>query len=104
MMTLFDVPRARHNDPATSKAAARRVASVSPGLEAQVCDLLGRYSSLTKDEVCRLLEIDARQWPTIASLLSRMKKAGKIEWTGQVFEGQNLWRLRVDDVNTGERL
>lgn len=102
--SLFDLPRSRHSDPRTSKAAAARVASVSPGLEAQICGLLGRYAALTKDEICQLLAIETRRWPTIASLLTRMKKSGKLEWRGDTFDGQNLWRLRVDDVNTGGRL
>lgn len=97
---LFDEPRARRTDPATSKAAAKRMGTASASLEKQIVELLGRHRwALTKDEVCRQLDVHPRRWPSVASALSRMKQAGALEWTGFVVDGQNVWRLREDTVD-----
>lgn len=96
-------PRARRTDPSTSHAAAKRMAPSAGALETQILDLLGRYRSLTKDEIGISLAIDPRRWPSIASCLSRLKNAGKLEWDGTIRGNQHLWRLAVQDVNTQGR-
>jgi hypothetical protein len=106
--TLFDAPPlARHNDPATSKAAARRMAVVAPNLQRQLIDLLDRHPrGLTKDECCELLDVDPRRWPSVASALSQLKKAGQVRWSGEPRNAQNVWCLwvAIEDVPTGGRL
>lgn len=102
--TLFDEPRAHHDDPATSKAAARRMKEAAPALEAQILDVLGRYRQLTKDECGIALAIDPRRWPSISSALTRLKNSGQVEWTGEIRGGQNVHRLASVDVPTGNRL
>lgn len=102
---LLAEPRARHNDPQTSKAAARRMREATPNLHHQILDVLGRYSALTKDEVGVALAIDPRRWPSVASALSQLKRSGMLVWTGETRAGQNLWRLRDSVVHVqGERL
>ncbi len=106
--TLFDAPPlARHNDAATSKAAARRMRVVAPNLHMQLLELLERHPrGLTKDECCELLDVDPRRWPSVASALSQLKKAGAVRWAGEPRNAQNVWRLRgaVEDVPTGDSL
>lgn len=99
--TLFDVdaPRARRTDPSTSREAARRVASISPNLTKQILDAFGRYRCMTKDQCCERLGVAPRQWPTIASALSRLKNEGILDWTGVIIDGQHEWRLRQSDVD-----
>lgn len=103
-MSLFDMPLARSTDPATSHAAAARMAQASPHLKAQILDVFGRYRCLTKDMVCERLGVDPRRWPSVASALSQLKNAGQLDWTGEVVNGQNLWRLRQTDVEVGGHL
>lgn len=98
-LSLFDMPLARATDPATSHAAARRMAPASPHLKAQILDVFGRYRCLTKDMVCERLGVDPRRWPSVASALSQLKNAGQLDWTGVVINGQNEWRLRQSDVD-----
>ena len=96
--SLFDQPRARRADPDTSKAAARRVTSISSALSAQVLELLANHRyGLTKDQVCERLGVEPRYWPTVASALSRLKGKGWLEWNG-AFQGQNVWQLVAEVV------
>lgn len=107
-LSLFDVdaPRARRHDPATSKRAAERMAPAAPALERQILEVLShRPLGLTKDEVCEQLRVDARRWPSVASALSRLKKAGKLEWAEYPIEHQNVWMLVQETVDVqGGRL
>lgn len=99
--SLFDAPPlARHNDAATAKAAARRMSIASPNLHAQILDLLGQrpHRALTKTEVCERLGVDPRRWPSVASALSQLKKAGWLVWADER-DGMNRWMLREADVH-----
>jgi sugar/nucleoside kinase (ribokinase family) len=91
-MSLFDVnePRARRTDPATSKAAARRVAPAAPVLSQRILDCLA-FRSMTADSICKAIDWPVRHWPTVKACLSRMRKAGKLVWTGEEIAGQHVW-------------
>jgi len=106
--TLFDVdaPRARRDDARTAKNAAVRMAPAAPALERQILDLLAsRRLGLTKDEVWEQLKVDPRRWPSVATALSRLKKAGKLRWAEFPIEGQNVWMLVQETVDVqGGRL
>lgn len=101
-----DAPRARRTDPATAKNAAVRMTPAAPALERRIMDLLAtRRLGLTKDEVCEQLRVDPRRWPSVASALSRLRKAGKLEWAEFPIEGQNVWCLVEETVTvTGDVL
>lgn len=100
-----DAPRARKTDPSTSHQAAQRMAPATPALEAQILDLLSRYrGGLTKDGVCERLKVDPRRWPSVASALTRMRNAGKLQWVGEPVENQNVWALITETVETGDAL
>jgi hypothetical protein len=105
-LSLFDVeaPRARHTDPQSSHDAAKRA---RPGqYDEAIFDLLVRYRALTKNQICGYLNLDSpRAWTTVASRLSQLKNAGKLEW-GDYIEGDgNQWRLREQRVEvSGEVL
>lgn len=103
--SLFDAPPlARHNDPSTSRAAARRMRVVAPNLHQRILDLLSFHpNGLTKDEVCEALGIDPRRWPSVASALSQLKKAGQVRWTDEIRNSQNVWALRSTVENATPR-
>ena len=95
--TLFDAPPlARHDDPQTSRNAARRMGMATPNLHQQILDLLGQrpHRALTKNEVAEKLGVDPRKWPSVASALSQLRNAGHLKWTGEERHGMNLWCLR----------
>jgi hypothetical protein len=91
----FDVdapPRARRTDDQASHDAAARVRAGK--YDAEIYDLL-QHRSLTKNEICRALKLtEPRAWTTVASRLSQLKRAGKLEWDGRVEGDGNRWRLR----------
>jgi hypothetical protein len=103
---LFDVDppaRARHTDPISSHDASRRA---RPGqYDEAIYDLLGRYRALTKNDLCRHLNLSTPQaWTTVASRLSQLKNMGKLEF-GEYIKGDgNQWCLATQDVPTGETL
>lgn len=84
------IPLFRLSDPDTSRQAAARSTQVALSLEQRVLDAL-QFRALTADSICKVLEIDVRNWPTCKTLLSRMRKAGKLVWTGETIGGQNVW-------------
>ncbi len=92
------IPRARKTDPNTSKAAARRMSEASPALEAQILEVLGRYRCLTKDDIAIALGVEPRRWPSVSSACSRLRKAGKLVWTGEISDGMNVYRLADETV------
>ena len=91
-LSLFDVsePRARRSDPSTSKDAAVRVAPVAAKLPPRILECL-QFRAMTADSICKTLDVDVRYWPTVKSCLSRMKKDGRLAWTGEQINGQNVW-------------
>lgn len=105
--TLFDVdapPRARRTDDKACHDAAARVRVGQ--YDADIFNLLNMYRALTKNEICGHLKLtDPRAWTTVASRLSQLKAAGKLEWDGRVEGDGNRWRLRESDVDVaGEML
>lgn len=108
--SLFDLPRARSNDPQTSKAAAARVWS---GWAALVVEALAMYGPACDDTICIRLNVDVRSWPSVKTARSRVTHASDparrlIVDTGQVNESndQTIWAHRdfrslVEDVSTG---
>lgn len=99
LVSLFEAPRARRTDPPTSKRAAARTRTVHQTVKGQIVGLLARHGcAFTKDDICRQLGVHPRRWPTVASALSQLKNEGKVEWTGVVIDGQNVWKLRTRDV------
>ena len=89
-LSLFDQPRFRRSDPQTSRDAAQRMTSSARSLEAQILEIL-QFRALTADSVCKALGIGVRRWPSVKTCLSRLRKQGKLVWTGDVIGGQNLW-------------
>ncbi len=97
------LPRARRTDPQSSHDAAKRVRVGQ--YDAGIFDLLERYRSMTKNDICRQLNLqDPREWTTVASRLSQLKNAGKLEWAGLVKGDGNLWRIASKTVETNGRV
>lgn len=92
-MSATAIPLFRHDDPETSRAAARRVSSVAKSLEAQILDALA-MRSLTDDSLCLALNIDPRRWPSCKTARSRLKKKGLVVSTGNIRNGQTIWCLK----------
>lgn len=97
--TLFDAaqPRARTTDDQACYDAARRVRVGQ--YDAAIFDVLNTYRALTKNAICQHLKLtDPRAWTTVASRLSQLKSAGKLEWAGRAEGDGNLWALVQSDV------
>lgn len=94
--------RARSTDPQSSRDAARRA---RPGqYDAGIFDLLERYRTMTKNQICGHLNLpDAKAWGTVSARLSHLRQAGRLEWAGETPEG-NLYRIASTTVETGDRL
>ena len=102
-LTLLD-PRARTTDDQASHDAAKRATRRAGQYDAGIFDLLNTYRELTKNQICGHLGIDGRHWPTVASRLSQLKDAGRLEWAGRIEGDGNLWRIATETVATGEAL
>lgn len=97
------LPRARRSDPQSSHDAAKRVRVGQ--YDAGIYDLLNQYRVLTKNDICRYLKLDdPRAWTTVASRLSQLKAAGKLEWAGRIEGDGNLWRIATEVVETRGRV
>ncbi len=93
------LPRARTSDDKASHDAAKRVRVGQ--YDAAIFDLLERYRALTKNDICNHLGLtDPRAWTTVASRLSQLKNAGKLEWGLRIEGDGNLWRIATKDVKT----
>lgn len=97
------LPRARATDDKASHDAAKRVRVGQ--YDAGIFDLLNTYRALTKNQICGHLHLTSPvEWTTVASRLSQLKNAGRLEWAGRVEGDGNLWRIASEVVVTGERL
>lgn len=102
-------PRARHNDPSTSKAAAARMAVRSPSLRQSIVDCLAMYGPASDDRICLRLNIDPRRWPSVKTARSALSKAQNplVVATDRIEHGQRVWAHRdfrsyVEEVTTRE--
>lgn len=104
--TLFDdisPPRARATDDIACHEAAARVRVGQ--YDAGIFNLLNTYRRLTKNQICSHLRLeDPRAWTTVASRLSQLKNAGRLEWAGRIDGDGNLWALVTSDVDAGDVL
>lgn len=101
--TLFDAPAAplpvRSSDPATSRAAARRLPLRKR--KAQVMHAIGWHTtgSFTADEVLDVLRVTDPRWERgwVASRLSQLKRDGLVEpvgvAVGRMGADVSTWRL-----------
>lgn len=85
-------PQVRATDPNTSKAAALRVSPYAHTWQARITRVLAKRDA-TDDELCLALGITERQWPSVKTCHSRMKRAGLVEATGYERNHQQEWRL-----------
>lgn len=99
------LPRARATDDKASHDAAKRASRRVGQYDAGIFDLLERYRALTKNQICRHLQLkEPRDWTTVASRLSQLKGAGRLEWAGRVEGDGNLWRIATQNVDTNGRI
>ncbi len=95
-LSLFDEPRTRRSDPATSRRAANEVWRGWPQL---IIDCLAQYGPATDDRICVRLNVDPRRWPSVKSARSRVTLATDpakrlIVATGEIENGQQVWAHR----------
>lgn len=105
--TLFDVPRSRHDDPITSKAAAQRMTVRAPSLRQSIVDCLAMYGPGSDDRICLRLNVDPRRWPSVKTARSALSKGANpiVVPTDRIEHGQRVWAHRdfrsyVEDVTT----
>lgn len=101
-LTLFDTqpkPAVRRTDPIQSVSAAQRAADALPNRRARIMDALD-YGPLCDEDLCRVLGEHIRQWPSVKSARSGLKKNGKVVATGIECREhhQMIWR-RADRRN-----
>ncbi len=99
-------PATRVTDPATSRIAAQRAAHGRPSLRKGIVAAFRKHYSLTDDELCQVLELPVRRWPSCKTARSALKNAGVLEDSGIRRDGQIVWQfVDVAIVSlAGERL
>ncbi len=97
------IPAVRATDPATSRIAAQRAAHARPSLRKGIMAAFRKHYSLTDDELCQVLKLPVRRWPSCKTARSALKNAGLLEDSGRRRDGQIVWQfvdvqtVRVDD-------
>lgn len=80
-LSLLNQPRARHDNPHTSKAAAESVAPASGYLESRIVDACKGISALTAEQIAGILGVrEPGRWDegTIRTAVSRASRRGVI--------------------------
>ena len=81
-------PLARRSDPETSHLAARRAAKCD--WAPRVLEVL-TFRALTDKSICKALGVDPEKWGSVKTARSRLKKEGKVGWTGDILDHQRVW-------------
>lgn len=95
-LSLLSEPRSRHDNPETSRDAARAVAQHAGALENLILQEFCLHDYMTDDELCAWLP--SHHAPTVKTCRSRLSKRGLLVDTGERRPSlrrrdQIVWRL-----------
>lgn len=76
---VLPAPAARHTDPTTSQAAARRAAEFAASHAGRILEALRAHGPMTADEIARVVELLAHQ---VNKRLPELERAGLARPTG----------------------
>lgn len=84
-----DYGKARRRDPGTSKVAARKVKTGAQN--SIIAALLETHGPMTMHEIAERMD---KQVSSISSRFSSLRRAGIIEWSGEIRLGRQVWKLK----------